>query len=422
MRILLSAINYAPEKSGNAPYTTGLAEHLATQGHEVHVVTGMPHYPEWRALPLAEEGSIVNGVHLHRRRHFIPERPSTIKRALYEASFLGSASALGGASLLRGLPRPDVTIGVVPTLSNGVVARLASMRFGTPYGLLFQDLMGKAATQSGIAGGSSVGGMIERAEGWIARKATRVAMVAEGFRPYLESIGVDSASLHRVRNWTHMQAPDKDALDLRERFGWADDEIICLHAGNMGNKQGLDNVIEAARLAQHTEPAIRFVLMGDGNQAASLKQKAQEYGLQNLQFLPPQEDSIYVNALAAAEILLLSLSPTVTDMAFPSKVGSYVSAGRPILASVSAESEIGKELIENSAALMIEPGQPENLLEGIVRLATDDLLSRRLTRAAQQYGRSFARESALEELERFVFRVAGQELPSVTEKELTEVA
>ncbi|MGE0057172.1 MAG: glycosyltransferase [Dehalococcoidia bacterium] len=162
--------------------------------------------------------------------------------------------------------------------------------------------------------------------------------------------------------------------------------------------------------------------MGDGNQSQHLRDRVAELKLDNVQFLPPQDDANYVNALAAADMLLLSLTPKVTDMAFPSKVGSYVASGRPIIASVSTHSEIGKELTDHSAALMIEPGNPEHLLDGIVRLASDNLLSHRLVRSAQEYGRSFARDAALAELERFVLRVAGHEIPEAEERELMEVA
>jgi glycosyltransferase involved in cell wall biosynthesis len=416
MKLLIVGINYAPEASGNAPYTTGLAEHLAQRGHEVHVLTGQPHYPAWRRLPSNAIDGVVNGVHVHRRWHYIPQNHSALKRAIYETSFVGTSS------MLWGLPRPDAVVGIIPSLGGGLIARMAASRFKTPYGLLFQDLMGQAAGQSGVGGASKVEGIVRRSEGWIARGASRVAMVTEGFRPYLESVGVKPDALHRVRNWTHVPPMTANASETRARFGWAEDDIICLHAGNMGYKQGLDNIIDSAIIAQVTEPAVRFVLMGDGNQRHVLETRVQEHRLQNVQFLPPQDDETYVNALAAADMLLLSLSQKVTDMAFPSKVGSYVAAGRPIIASVSAQSEIGKELSDSSAALMIEPGNPEHLLDGIVRLASDDLLTHRLIRAAQEYGRSFARDAALEELERFVLRVAGHEVPEADERELTEVA
>ena len=48
MRILIIGVNYAPEPTGNAPYTTALARSLARRGHEVHVLTSYPHYPQWR--------------------------------------------------------------------------------------------------------------------------------------------------------------------------------------------------------------------------------------------------------------------------------------------------------------------------------------------------------------------------------------
>jgi glycosyltransferase involved in cell wall biosynthesis len=416
LKLLIVGINYAPETSGNAPYTTGLAEHLAQRGHEVHVLTGQPHYPAWRRQPSNEIDGFVNGVHVHRRWHYIPQSHSALKRAIYETSFIGTSS------MLWGLPRPDVTLGVIPSLGGGLIARMASARFKTPYGLLFQDLMGQAAGQSGVGGASKVEGIVRRSEGWIARGASRVAMVTEGFRPYLESIGVKADALHRVRNWTHVPPVTESAGATRARFGWSDDDIICLHAGNMGYKQGLDNVIDAAIIARVTEPAVRFVLMGDGNQSHALRARVEEEQLTNVQFLPPQDDSSYVNALAAADALLLSLTPKVTDMAFPSKVGSYVASGRPMIGSVSAQSEIGKELTDHGAALMIEPGNPEHLVDGIVRLASDELLTHRLVKAAQKYGRSFARDAALEELERFILRVAGQEIPEVEERELREVA
>ena len=48
MRVLIVGINYSPELTGIGPYTAGLAEHLAARGDEVTVITGLPHYPDWR--------------------------------------------------------------------------------------------------------------------------------------------------------------------------------------------------------------------------------------------------------------------------------------------------------------------------------------------------------------------------------------
>jgi colanic acid biosynthesis glycosyl transferase WcaI len=405
MRLLIIGINYAPEPAGNAPYTSGFAEHMAVRGHEVHVVTGMPHYPSWRKSPGRdwENGDgLRNGVHVHRRWHYVPSNPSALRRALYETSFLGS-----GASLLS-LPRPDAIVGVVPILSDGVLARIASRRFGAPYGLIFQDLMGQAAKQSGVAGGGAVGGLVSAGEGWIARGAAAVAIAAEGFREYVQLLGVPAEKIVRVRNWNHTPSKSAIASHVRERLGWQEDSFVCLHAGNMGHKQGLTAVIECARMAGNDRHQPMFVLAGDGSQRQELERKVSQYGLTNVRFLPTQSSQDYADLLGAADVLILNQSATVKDMSFPSKVASYVASGRPVVAAVAPDSAVARELEEAGAALVVEPGQADKLLAAISRLTDDELLRRRLVAAAGRYSRLFSPEIALQGLESFTERICGR--------------
>ena len=258
-RILITSLNYAPEETGIAPYTTRVAEHLASRGYRVTVLAGMPHYPAWRVAPeYAGRRAAVetrNNVEVRRRAHYVPSKQSALKRGLYELTSLQMA-----VDAMR-LPRPDAVIGVVPSLSGGIVARAAAARFHVPYGLIFQDLVGQAAEQSGVAGGGRVTGIVRAAEGWSARGASAIGVIAEGFRPYLESLGVDAARIRRIRNWTHVATSTIDRATMRGELGWPDDRVVCLHAGNMGYKQGLENVIEAARLAQQAGGSMLFVLM-----------------------------------------------------------------------------------------------------------------------------------------------------------------
>ena len=400
MRVLLIGINYAPEESGNAPYNTGFAEHLAMQGHEVHFLAGVPHYPSWTRGE-AKSG-YSNGVHVHRRWHFVPGSQSAHKRALYEGTFL-----LTGASLV-GLPRPDAVLAIVPALSDGVLARVASRRFGVPYGIVFQDLMGLAASESGVSGGRRVERVVRGAEGWLARDAHSVGVIADGFRPYLESCGVDTNRIHRLRNWNQIPAASEDRAVTRGRLGWAEDAFVCLHAGNMGHKQGLESILEAARVAKDSEPELRFVLAGDGNRRRELEALVASDGLANVQFIPTLGSQDYSNALAAADVLLLNQRPGMKNMAFPGKITSYVFSQTPIVAAVDVDSDAARELLPANAALVVEPGSPDALLAGIRSLRRNRRLRRALAGAAREYGRqNVTAEAALQQWEAFTLNLVG---------------
>jgi colanic acid biosynthesis glycosyl transferase WcaI len=90
VKIKIVGINYFPEVTGIAPYTTGMAEGLAAYAHDVSLVTGLPHYPEWRIYAAYRSRrsyrETVNGVTIDRLRHYVPRNPGLRNRIRMEAS------------------------------------------------------------------------------------------------------------------------------------------------------------------------------------------------------------------------------------------------------------------------------------------------------------------------------------------------
>src|SRR5205807_7897362 len=90
-------------------------------------------------------------------------------------------------------------------------------------------------------------------EGWALAKAARVAVVSPRFQPHVEAFGVSPERVSVLRNWVEVDGSRTEALtseevgELRRSLGWSDDEVVVLHAGNMGLKQGLEFVVDAAR-------------------------------------------------------------------------------------------------------------------------------------------------------------------------------
>jgi len=365
--VLFVAINYAPEVSGTAPYTAGAAEYLASQGDDVQVLAGFPHYPNW-SVPAESRRRLsrrerLAGVDVYRLRHFVPATQSAAKRALYEVSFAAHVLAH------RRRVDPDVVVAVVPNLLSAASAVRIARHAGAKLVVWIQDSMTAAATQSGISGGETVVKIVSRVERYVIQQADTVIVISEGFRSLVEGNGADPDRVVLVRNWSHQEPPTANRQSTRLHMGWAADEIIALHAGNMGLKQGLENVVAAGQLAEKHANPVRFVLMGDGNQRKHLERLA--VGTSNVEFLPPMPGAAYSDVLAAADVLLINEAETVIDMSLPSKLTSYLVAGRPVVAAVSLVGGTALEIEQTGAGSVIQSGRPDLLLQEVLALGAD---------------------------------------------------
>ena len=184
-------------------------------------------------------------------------------------------------------------------------------------------------------------------------------------------VGVEPERLAVHPNWTHLRArstADRDAT--RARLGWGAGETVVLHTGNMGLKQGLENVVDAARLVDRRCPgAVRFVLMGDGSQRAALEAAAP--GWPRCEFRDPAPGTEYADVLAAADVLLVNERPSNVDMCLPSKLTSYLHAGRPVVAASPVDGGTAAEVRRSGAGVVVPAGAPAALLDAVRGLADD---------------------------------------------------
>lgn len=406
LKILILGLNYAPEHTGIAPYTTGLATGLAARGHDVHVITGYPHYPQWKVA----DGyggwggtEVLDGVTVHRVRHFVPRTCSTPQRLALELTF-------GARLALAPWGDPDVVLCVSPALLSTAAAllRLLRLRRGRrrpAFAVWVQDLYSLGVVETG--GGAAAGGAAARVESAVLRRADGVSVIHDRFRDHLVTgLAVDAGKVAVIKNWTHVEpAPAADRRQARAALGWDSEETIVLHAGNMGAKQGLDNVVEAARLADQRAAPIRFVLLGDGNQREHLQRQAE--GVQRITFQAPLPDREFALALAAADVLLVNERPGVEAMAVPSKLTTYFNTGVPVLAAVGATGITASEIRRAKAGLVLPPDQPEAIIDEALRLTANTALARQLGEAGRRFCQlELAQDRAIEHYERWLAALA----------------
>lgn len=394
MKITIVGINYAPEVTGIAPYTTGMAEGLAAHGHDVHVLTGLPHYPEWRVYDDYRRGrtfhEVSGGVTIDRLRHYVPEKPSPGGRIRMEASF-------ARAVLAAGIGKPSLVLAISPALLSTAAAVTAARLRGLPVGVVVQDLYGKGVVETGAMTGRSAD-LAARFEGRVLASASGVSVIHDRFLPVLTGIGVDPAALTVIRNWTHVGTSGPvtatGPADVRQRYGWASDDVIVVHAGNMGVKQGLENVIDAARLAgaEYGSSRLRFVLLGDGNQRALLQERGA--GVDALEFIKPLPDNDFRALLQTADVLLLNEKPGVGDMAVPSKLTTYFTTGKPVVAATDESSGAAAEVRSAGAGVIVAPADPRALVEAVLTVTSDHAAATRFGAAGRRYAANTLDRSA----------------------------
>lgn len=387
MRVLLYGLNFWPELTGVGKYTGEMAQWLAKGGHAVQVVTAPPYYPDWQ-VPASYSAARYQrqvwaqgeGVHITRCPLWVPAKVSTMRRLLHLASFaLASLPALWRA--LR--TRPDVLMVMLPTLFAAPGALLIARLWRVPTWVHVQDFEVDAMFDLGMgAGGGLARRLAAAVESALLAGFDRASSITPNMVARLAAKGVPAGRCVEFPNWVDLAAvfPLTGPNVFRAQLGVADDDVLVLYAGNMGEKQGLDLVIDAARaLAGH--PKIRFVLAGSG--AARTRLERDALGLANVVWLPLQPMDKLNDLLNAADIHVLPQRADAADLVMPSKLTGMLASGRATVGTAAFNTQLGQVL--DVAGRRVNPGDLPALVQALCDLAHDTPGRRQLGQQARVY-------------------------------------
>lgn len=370
MKILVYGINYSPELTGIGKYSGEMARWLAAQGHEVRVVTAPPYYPDWKVRPDFATWRFArreeDGVTVIRCPLYVPPKPSALKRMLHLASF-SLSSSLAVLAQLRW--KPELVILVVPTLFCAPQALLLAKLAGAKSVLHIQDYEVDALFGLGIAKGGALKRFAFAAERAILRAFDRVSTISGGMLQRAREKGVEPDRLRFFPNWSEtarfQDVPRSPAL--LERLGIEQGKRVLLYSGNIGEKQGLETVIEAAeRLRERSD--LLFLIVGEGAGKARLLELVQRKGLRNVLFAPLQPYEDLPALLASADCHLVIQKRGAADAVLPSKLTNILAVGGNALITADPDTSLGLLCGEYPGiATLVEPESVDALLEGIER-------------------------------------------------------
>jgi len=403
VKILYVSQYYPPEMGAPAARASELARHWARAGHDVSILTGFPNHPtgvvppEWRAkLRRFTYHETVDGVNVYRTWLWpLPNRKAHERMRNY-ASFCVSA-ALRGLTL----PCPDVIIASSPQLLVGLSGWWLALAKQVPLVFEVRDLWPESLVAVGAGHENSLlHATLAKIAGFLYERSNLVVVVTPAFKDHLiKEWRVPSEKIAVVENGVETDLfapfPPSTTRALRQELGVESNFLVC-YIGTMGMAHGLETLLDAAARLQQQNPAVVFLLIGEGAEKQRIKYLAQSRGLANVRFLDQQPREKIPSYISAADACLVLLKKTdVFKTVIPTKMLEFMACARPVILGVDGQA---RQIVDQAnAGIVIEPENSEALVQAINQLAENRQLGTALGQKGREYIlQNFSRRSTAE--------------------------
>lgn len=396
MKILFVCQYFYPEVfRGN-----DIAFHWAEDGHEVHVVCGVPNYPDgvfyqgygW----FKKRHEVVNGVkviHLP----IIPRGNNKIMLMLNYFSYL----IVGWVYMLFHA--------LFHKYDRVFVQQLSPVMMSTP-GVLYKklrrvplytwvlDLWPESLTAAGGINNKYVLAFFKHYVKSEYKHSDKILISSRSFEKSILEYGDYKDKIVYYPQWS--DASPNDNVNKNDNLPELPEGFKLMFAGAVGEAHGFECTMEAARLTkEHKE--IKWVIVGDGRKLEWVREYVKEYGLEETVYtlgrFPAETMSWFFNQ---ADVMLVTLSDDPLFRLYsPAKISSYMAAGKPIVAVLNGE---GAEVIKDAVCgWTLAAGDAEGFAKLAVKLSQMDkrVMEEKGANALRYYNEHFVKEKCLNDLD-----------------------
>ena len=356
---------FFPEPGAPSARLYELSRAWVHAGHTVTIITGMPNHPtgvvlpEYRGRLAARE--TLGGITVLRNWLYATPNDGLVRKTLSHLSFMVSVVMLG----LPRMGETDVIIVSSPTFFSALAAWVISRARGVPFVFEVRDMWPAVFVDLGVITNSLIIRCLEFLEMFLYRRAARVVTVTESFRQILLQRGLPPHKVITVTNGADVDffVPGPRDNKVREELGLRGKFIIS-YIGAHGISQGLETVLEAARLLRDA-PDIVFLLVGEGAEKRALLALCTQHNLENVLMCPVQPKARVPAYYQASDICLVPLRDITLFKSFiPSKIFEIMACGIPLIGAVHGEA---REILERSGAASLVGPEDAAELAGAIR-------------------------------------------------------
>ncbi len=389
MKILFVNAYFVPEVIAFSHLEKDLIEGFVENGHEISVVCPIPTRgisDEIARAYQTKKKELMYDGRVAVQRFWAPrEGRNPIVRA-----FRYLWCNIREYQIGRRYPDIDAVFAVSTPPTQGLLAGCLGKKLKCPVIYSLQDVFPDSLVTTGLATERSflckLGRMLEEKT---YRMADEIITISDDMKQNLLSKEVPAQKIHMIHNWidTNVVVPvSSEENQLAKELGLSVGTFRVVYAGNLGLAQGIDTLIEAAKITAD-DPEIEYLIFGAGVAEEELKRQAQ--GMEQVHFFPLQSVERVSEVYSLGDCSAVLCRAGTGGAGVPSKTWSIMACERPVLVSFD-ESELTRIVKEHGLGLCATADDAKALSEQIRRMKADIEATKRMGRHARAYVEKYA--------------------------------
>lgn len=370
--------NFSPELTGIGKYNGEMMDWLASNGYDCTVITTYPYYPQWKVQEpytkhsywyRKEKSKGKNPYSILRCPHYVPQNPTGLKRLVSDFSIFFSTFFALFPLLFK--KKYDFIITVTPPFTLGLLGYLYQKIKGAKFIYHVQDLQIDAARELGMIKSGALLSVLFGFEKFILRKANVVSSISSGMMQKLAN--KCNKAITFFPNWVDVNVffPLQNKGKLKVRFGFKVKDKIILYSGAIGEKQGLEMILHAAKELQDQED-VKFVICGQGPYQQKLSTLQKGLNVSNVYFLPLQPLNLFNQFLNMADVHLIIQKANASDLVLPSKLSTILAVGGVSIVMANANTSLCNLMQTSDMGYVIKPEDQIEFNNAIILAVTSD--------------------------------------------------
>jgi len=280
-------------------------------------------------------------------------------------------------------------------ISNPPLALFLPLFFNCAFDILIYDVYPDILYEAGyISRNSWLVLLWEKANRKVFSQAGRIFTITEGMKEILKKYS-GNKPIEVIPVWTDNTflkplPKDKNPFVHKHRLTG---KFVVMYSGNLGLTHCVEIIPEIASKIHN--PAVQFVIIGEGEKKKIVQQKIDQYCLKNVLLLPRQEVKTLPFSLSSADLALITLSKDASKLSVPSKTFNFMSSGAALLCISTFDSELNNIVTKYNNGITFLETQINEIACFIEKLATDNNLLKTLKENSLKASKDFDAKNAI---------------------------